>query len=244
MAKMLVEDTSLTTVANAIRTKGGTTGALTFPDGFVSAIDGIKTGSSLTPIVDKSITEVTADMLDGCTTIGEYAFYKCNLTSISIPNSVTSIEVHAFEYNALTNVTIPESVTSLKGYAFQYCRSLVSVVINGGITTIYGSTFAYCTKLTSVVIPESVTQILDQAFLTCALTSVVIPSGVTSIGARAFYYNDLVTVEMKPTTPPSISSNTFQNCTRLKTIKVPSASLNAYKSATNWSAYADKMVGV
>ena len=74
MSKLTVEDTSLVSVANAIRTKGGTTGALTFPNGFVSAIEGIKTGTSLTPIIDGSITEVTAEMLEGCTKITDYAF--------------------------------------------------------------------------------------------------------------------------------------------------------------------------
>ena len=65
MSKLTVEDTSLVSVANAIRTKGGTTGALTFPDGFVDAIGNIQSGDggAFVSLVDRSITKVTADML-------------------------------------------------------------------------------------------------------------------------------------------------------------------------------------
>ena len=66
---------------------------------------------------------------DGTKGIAEYAFYGCGgLTSLTIPNSVTSIESFAF-YNCsgLTSVTIPYSVTSIGYYAFGYCKGLTTV---------------------------------------------------------------------------------------------------------------------
>ena len=48
MANYLTTDTDLTSVANAIRTKGGTSAQLAFPAGFVSAIDAIPTGGTAT----------------------------------------------------------------------------------------------------------------------------------------------------------------------------------------------------
>ena len=121
MSKLTVEDTSLTTVANAIRTKGGTTGALTFPDGFVNAVNGIKTGTNyLLGVVDGSLTNITAEMIEGCTKIRNYMFYYySSLTSVNIPSSVTNIGDHAFtSCSSLTSVVIPPKVTFIGSYAF------------------------------------------------------------------------------------------------------------------------------
>ena len=70
---------------------------------------------------------------DSVTTIGDYAFHGCtSLTSVTIPDSVTSIGGSAFEdCTSLTSVTIPDSVTSIGWYAFRGCTSLTSVYYNG-----------------------------------------------------------------------------------------------------------------
>ena len=67
-------------------------------------------------------------MGNSVTTIGYYAFQDCiSLTSITIPNSVTSIGQSAFGGTSLTSVTIPNSVTSIGDYAFRYCSNLIEI---------------------------------------------------------------------------------------------------------------------
>ena len=127
------------------------------------------------------------------TKIGYYAFYgyqtDCNkLTSVTIPDSVTTIGEYAFYWcDSLTSVTIPDSVTTIGNSAFNNCYSLTSVTIPDSVTTIGEWAFRYCDSLTSVTIPDSVTTIGNYAFNMCSkLTSVTIGNSVTTIGNSAF----------------------------------------------------------
>ncbi|MGI6301958.1 MAG: leucine-rich repeat protein [Verrucomicrobiota bacterium] len=100
---------------------------------------------------------------------------------------VTSIGGRAFYLSGLTSVTIPNSVTSIGDWAFTSCWGLTSVTIGDSVTNIGNGAFDGCSGLNSVTIPDSVTSIGDSAFSGCSgLTSVTIPDSVTSIGDGAF----------------------------------------------------------
>ena len=214
------------------------------------------------------LTNVTIP--DSVTTIGEWAFVGCDsLTSVIIPENVTSISDHAFlscvnlasvrlpdglkkigdsafdNCFKLSDINIPNSVISIGRGAFSDCASLPSINIPDGITDIQVQTFCFCDSLTNVIIPDSVTKIDWMAFSCCEkLSSVTIGSSVTEIGYSVFSVcSSLKDIYCKSTIPPSIFSDTFSSCRNIKTIYVPTESVDLYKTAYYWSSYADKIVG-
>ena len=125
----------------------------------------------------------------GVKVIGNWAFCSCKLTSINIPNSVTTIGEHAFSgCDSLTSINIPNSVTMIGKGAFSGCDYLTSINIPDDVTTIGEGAFGGCHSLTNINIPNSVTTIGTGAFFYClSLTSINIPNSVTTIGKGAFY---------------------------------------------------------
>ena len=113
---------------------------------------------------------VTKANLTTATKISNYAFTGCtSLTSINIPDSVTSIGGGAFsDCTSLTSINIPDGVTSIGDSAFDGCSSLTSINIPDGETSIGWRTFCGCSSLTSINIPNSVTSIGDDAFSDCS----------------------------------------------------------------------------
>lgn len=186
------------------------------------------------------ITSVTIP--NSITSIGEYAFDRCyGLTSLTIPNSVTSIGDYTFIYcETFNSVNIPNSVISLGRGAFYGCFGLSSVIIPNSVTSIKNDTFYACRSLTSVTIPDSVTSIGDNAFAYCeSLTAIIIPSSVASIGNDVFYNcENIKAIYSLLPTPLKVESETF-NYVDKKNCKlyVPVKSLDIYKTACGWKDF-------
>ena len=196
------------------------------------------------------------------TSLNAYVFYNCSsLTSVTIHDKVTSIGSYAFEYCLnLTRVNISNLAAWLKiTFSDVYSNPLINkadLYLNGNrlteltipseITSINGFTFSGCTSLTSVAIHNQVASIGRSVFSSCTgLTSVTIGNSVTSIDELAFYRcSNLVEIYCKPTTPPALGGTYVFDYgpSSGRQIYVPSASVEAYKTATNWSQYADQIV--
>jgi hypothetical protein len=195
-------------------------------------------GTSYFPFKCSSLTSI--HIPEGVTSIGWYAFYNCSsLTSINIPESVTSIGWSAFSgCSSLTSITIPESVTSIGLYAFSNCSSLTSITIPEGVTIIGDNAFYNCSSLTSISIPEGVTSIENYTFEDCSsLTSITIPEGVTSIGWYAFYNCSSLTSITIPESVTSIGNYAFESCSSLRIIK-----WNNSRSITDYFSLLGKLI--
>lgn len=185
---------------------------------------------------------------NGVTSIGPNVVSGCNaLASISIPSSVTDIGTYAFYYcYSLTSITIPNGLTNIGASAFAYCSGLASISMPNSVTSIGGSAFNGCESLVKVTIPNGVTSLASGVLSYCySLASVTIPAGVTSIEGNAFSScYGVAEYHILPTTPPTLANtNAFRYIQSECVMYVPSESLEAYKTASNWSNYASYMQG-
>lgn len=175
--------------------------------------------------------------IDGAevTAIEAYAFNgKLNLTSITIPDSVTSIGDKAFNYcGGLTSINIPASVTHIGFAVFWNCYSLTRIDVDAGNTnyrSLGGSLFSYNFEELICVpsgidgkyeIPDGVKVIGNVAFGTCDFTNIIIPDSVTYINEGAFERCENLTSITIPDSVTTIGSYAFCWCNRLESVTIP-----------------------
>lgn len=168
---------------------------------------------------------------NGVESIGRYAFQNCdNLTSITIPESMTRIEERAVSNcSSLEDIIFQNSssITYIGKSAFASCTSLTSVQIPDGLKSIEESTFSNCTNLKSVVIPFGVEKISSFAFLRCSsLTEIIIPNSVTTVGKQVFAdCSNLKSVSLSDEVK-TITQSMFNGCKKLEHVALPSKLTN------------------
>ena len=186
----------------------------------------------------------------GVTSIPDYAFQNCNLSSIIIPKNVTSIGNNVFGNCGMRSLIIPQKVTSIGGplFSINYLENLAVEAgnevydsrnnCNAIIETSSNKLILGCAK---TIIPKGVVAINDKAFYrnhSFMLTSITIPSSVTSIGNYAFSSNDyLKSIFIYAPSVPTCGTGAFDN-----NIYVLSDMVDTYKST--WAAYSNKILPI
>ena len=178
--------------------------------------------------------------------IGEGAFSDCQgLTSIVIPNSVTTIGRLSFDRcTGLGSVTIPNSVTMIGSQAFYGCSALSSVTVGNSVTAIGMGAFTDCENLPSIDVDTenanycSVDGVLyskDMKIL-CAWPGgksgdFVFQEGVTTIGDGAFWHCSGPATLVIPNSVTTIGRNAFNGCRSLVTVTIGSSITTIAQSA-------------
>lgn len=199
---------------------------------------------------------------DSVTIISEHAFMRCySLKSIIIPNTTQIAGRQAFLYCcAIKSV----SYSNTDGTTYNFENGVLTINSNTddpkwlslnqlvldlkfgtGITKIPDWAFEYCHNLKKVNIPEGVTTLGEYCFyLADGIEEVTLPSTITEISDNAFNFaSGIKTFKILATTPPIIDTQTFYQ-TLIDYFYVPAESVEAYKTATNWANYADKIFAI
>lgn len=193
------------------------------------------------------------------TIIEEFAFESCqSLLNVTIGNNVVSVNTSAFQScNNLTHITIGNNLTFIGEGAFSDCLSLTDInvsennttfkTIDGNLYTKSGGAlrqYSIGKSDTFFVVPNGVIVIASRAFSNCSsLTSVTIPDSVTSIGNHAFYRcSSLNKMILFAVTPPTLHNVNAISSATTKII-IPTEGEQLYKNATNWSSWANKIIG-
>ncbi len=159
------------------------------------------------------------------------AFEGCGITSIEVPEGVTSIEDAVFKNSYLSKITFKGQVTSIGKEAFS--DTPIEAISGSEITSVGNSAFSNCSSLTEVRMPKLET-IGTRAFQYCTKlnTGMVWSSKLVSVGKEAFKGCGFVNLDMAFITNEGIviEARAFESCTRLSSVTLP-GSLQSVETA-------------
>lgn len=202
--------------------------------------------------------------------VGVQSFNSCSSATgtIKISEEQTVIPAHAFRGCSKLNCELHENIIEIGQYGFYNCQELTLTSLPSKLETIAQYAFYQAIGMKLNEMPPSLKSIGNYAFRTHTIKNLKIYDACTSIGTQAFRYSshlitvelgtaiklintyafanntELITFTIHATTPPTLGSYAFQTCNKLDEIRVPASALETYKSASNWSNYADIMVGI
>ena len=253
---------------DAVEAKGGTAPAAQTIEGLAGAISGIKSAPT-TPYMEAEYVEDVdndgntihyikraklynhtaiyakefegqgqlknidfSDASNNITAIESFAFNQTLVDGLVLPNTISILGQGCFNSAFITTLTVPPLVTVLSESAFSNIQPVYNIETWEELPI-------------NIILPQNLTEIGFACFQGALIKQIIIPDTVIKIGEMAFSYcQQLASITCLAATPPVLGPNAFSSETAGFTIKVPAASVAAYKAATNWSSYADYIVGV
>ena len=169
-------------------------------------------------------------------------YYTGRANNVTVPDTLDSLPVVGFTTNVfrrntnLTSISLPDTITELPAEAFSGCESLGTIKLPANLVSIGNNAFYDCRSLASIDFPSGLQTIGSQAFRGTGLVTIDIPASVQTIGAGAFYeLLTLVEVTINANLT-SMSAGVFYNCYNLTDLTVP-VSLDTFQSSWNYSTY-------
>lgn len=212
--------------------------------------------SDSAPWAREEINEVVIE--EGITVLGAHMLRGSNITSVTIPNSVTTINTYAF-YGCknLQEVTIGSSLTRINSSAFNSCPNITRVNVgsieqwcgikfDGGITANPMNSnnavlYVNGSAMYDIVVPEGVTVLRNYVFDGNHITSLTLPSTLTEIQSQAIGgCSNCTTITCYAQTPPKMSGK--NQISSVTAVYVPAGCAQAYKEASNWANYGNLIV--
>lgn len=202
----------------------------------------------------------------GATLLASSVFDYCHIEELYLNTSTTpSWNYTGDKENSLKKLTVGSNVTAIQANEFNYCHALSEIIFEEGVQTIGNYAFSG-NKCKTITLPSTITQLGNNSFNDCSelesisiqegctrlsqeclrdnpkLTELVIPSTVTYVGKWCFTSSGIKELTVKATTPPSTGGvlGLADDCI----IYVPAESVDAYKAASGWSNYADKIQAI
>lgn len=253
MANVLVEETSLSNIASAIRGKNGST-TVYKPGEMAAAITNLPTGGSSGGNEDglladtvvnyenttatkikqgcfKDSTKLATATFTNVSNVGSQAFSNCSeLTQVSLPNA-TVIGNSCFQSSSRLSTVNLTNVNTLADYAFLYCSSLTSINLPR-VEVLKLGIFQGCTKLAKADLGSCKEFYQWSQFHNCEhLTSLILRSNTVCSSSSSLVNSDYGVLSNTPITNTSLGQGY---------VYVPRALVNEYKEATNWAVIADR----
>jgi len=175
------------------------------------------------------------------------AFQDCQITSIVLPNTITSINAGAFAgCQNLSKIVLPEQLANIGAASFANCSALKEISIPSTVTSFGSSsqygfvsyTFGNCSSLKTINIPDGVNALCEGCFMGCDLDSLYIPEEMKTLADNSLAVRNLkaLKIGVKDLTKLSYSLNTFGSIDNAK-LYVPKGSINVYQEYEPWSNF-------
>lgn len=204
-------------------------------------------------VIPETVTDPSTQKVYTVTQVAKQAFGYAEISSITLPNSITFIDRVAFSDSKIKSISLPENLEIIGYNAFSHCLNLESIEIPNSVTVLgelspltgySGSVFFGCSSLKQVKLPDNLDMIDDITFKDCtSLETLELPSTITSIGNQAFAGCTSLKSITLPAGCHTIKESAFSNCNSLETVNIPEGVTEISHSTFLW-CYALKSIDI